>query len=268
MLLLFVLICVNPTVSMATTHMTKADGKAVIEKAVIAHKKTVSFPSTSSGRVMLESTLLKWMKKVNSLSSAAKLSKMPRVCRWKYMYGFSYISKYRWKTAVVNGKQVHILTKIELKYEASKKIVTKTLSAAKKIAKKAKRRYKTPYRRIKYAHDYLIKTITYDYAAVETGNYGYQPYSALVRYKAVCSGYTRAFYIVMQYIGVPARAVEAGTHTWNIVKIKDDWYHIDLTWDDLSDKLTHTYFLKSDTFMAQSHQGWTRIKKCPKNYAL
>ena len=66
-------------------------------------------------------------------------------------------------------------------------------------------------------------------------------YGALVQGKAVCAGYTRAYQLLMQRVGIPTWYVTGdsfdpyGTlvaHAWNLVQLDGEWYYTDVTWDD------------------------------------
>lgn len=48
-------------------------------------------------------------------------------------------------------------------------------------------------------------------------------------------------------------------HIWNVVKSDDDWYALDVTWDDpvggSQEYIDHSYFNISDSDMAIDHHG-------------
>lgn len=63
---------------------------------------------------------------------------------------------------------------------------------------------------------------------------------------AVCAGYARAFQYLMQKCGIECTMVTgvatndtgaAESHAWNLVKIDNEYYYIDTTWDDSSDTI-------------------------------
>ena len=54
-------------------------------------------------------------------------------------------------------------------------------------------------------------------------------------------------------------------HCWNYVKIGENWYHVDVTWDDPvyqgrkpnNECISHEHFLLSDeAIRAKKHYGW------------
>lgn len=98
-----------------------------------------------------------------------------------------------------------------------------------------------------YFNDYLIDSVAYDDAAaaspeVAIGN-EHNAYGALVEKKCVCDGFATAFMLLAERVGIESSIVfgttpESGEnefHAWNCVKIEDDWYYLDITWNDASD---------------------------------
>ena len=80
-------------------------------------------------------------------------------------------------------------------------------------------------------------------------------YSALVNGRTVCAGYARAFQYLMQRLGIPCyycTGYAGEDHAWNIIKLGEDYYNVDVTWDD-TDTPTYDYFNKSDREFGTSH---------------
>ena len=115
----------------------------------------------------------------------------------------------------------------------------------------AARQYADDYSKEKYVHDTLLQSVVYDASAPMDQS----AYSALVGGRSVCAGYARAFQYVMQNLGIPTYYC-AGTsgedHAWNIVKLGDGYYNVDVTWDD-TDPSTYDYFNKTDGDYAGTH---------------
>ena len=113
------------------------------------------------------------------------------------------------------------------------------------------RQYSDDYSREKYVHDTLIGSVVYDASAPMDQS----AYSALVNGRSVCAGYARAFQYVCQKLGIPAYYC-AGTsgedHAWNIVKLSDGYYNVDVTWDD-AEPASYDYFNRTDGDYAGTH---------------
>ena len=102
----------------------------------------------------------------------------------------------------------------------------------------------------KYVHDYLCLSIDYDWDAYNSGKYGgklQSAYSAVVEYKTVCAGYSRAFAYYMQQLKIPCTVLHGSGHAWNMIEIAGDFYQMDVTWDD--GKQTPPYFTLSHSAM-------------------
>jgi hypothetical protein len=107
------------------------------------------------------------------------------------------------------------------------------------------------------AHDYLVKNIAYNESSeTDDGAYG-----ALTSGQAVCNGYAESFMLLCNFLGIENTAISgyAGgePHIWNEVKLGNDWYQVDVTWDDpvrSNFKSTdHTYFNISSADMDLDH---------------
>ena len=102
-------------------------------------------------------------------------------------------------------------------------------------------------------HDKLIETVTYNTPVMnddtENGftNLAHTAYGALVADSdgnpnyAVCDGYSQAYVYLLQQCGIDATVMvgiagsnkdNAGGHAWSLVKLDEDWYEVDSTWDD------------------------------------
>ncbi len=87
-----------------------------------------------------------------------------------------------------------------------------------------------PEKKVKFAYDYIVSTVKYD-----NENKMHSAYNALIDKKAVCEGCALLFYRFMAMFGIPCRIITGKgmreSHAWNIVKLGDFWYNIDVTWD-------------------------------------
>lgn len=97
-------------------------------------------------------------------------------------------------------------------------------------------------------HDLLCSSIEYD----TNHKLKLTSYAALVEGRAVCEGYARATQLLLQKLSIPCILVngiaDGQGHMWNMVKLGNDWYHLDTTWDDVigSDYTVHGFFNMND----------------------
>lgn len=78
-------------------------------------------------------------------------------------------------------------------------------------------------------HDYLVEHVSYDESFSPKG---YMAYGALAEGRAVCQGYSGAFNLLCEALGVQSLAVANRTHMWNVVLVDGMLYHYDATYDD------------------------------------
>ena len=108
-------------------------------------------------------------------------------------------------------------------------------------------------KKLQYINDYLCENCDYDDSRVAKHNKN--SYGALVNKCAVCEGYSMAFMALCKIANIECYMVTSDSmeHAWNVVKLGDDYYMIDSTWNDTSgDK--YKYFLKSISWF-NSDQG-------------
>ena len=103
----------------------------------------------------------------------------------------------------------------------------------------------------KFVHDALATIDDYSLSAPMNQS----AYSALVNRKTVCAGYARAMQYLMQQLGVPCyycRGYAGENHAWNIIMLDNDYYNVDVTWDD-ANPTNYDYFNKSDSNYTSTH---------------
>ncbi len=96
-------------------------------------------------------------------------------------------------------------------------------------------------------HDWLIDYAEYDHR--ESG-IAYNCGADMLRYgKGVCAAYAEAYQMLLTEAGIRCRTVGNSTHEFDAVRIGDDWFYVDCTWDDngADAQATHTYFGFEDT---------------------
>jgi len=120
------------------------------------------------------------------------------------------------------------------------------------------RKANTPFEKELVIHDELCKLVVYD-GDFETGVESdiYSAFGALVYGRAVCEGYARAFKLLCKYADIQCILITGDSkgvgHMWNMVNIDENWYHVDVTWDDLRSEYLHTYFNVTELTIRADH---------------
>lgn len=83
------------------------------------------------------------------------------------------------------------------------------------------------------------------------------PYGVLKYHNAVCVGYATTFRMFMQMLDIECMVVHNSElwHSWNLVKLDDEWYHVDIYMD--SDTGNYANFNMNDTMASRGHD-WDR----------
>jgi transglutaminase-like putative cysteine protease len=132
----------------------------------------------------------------------------------------------------------------------------------------------TELEQLLYIHNYICENTEYDFENLnELPVIDHSMYGLFINGVTVCDGYSNAFTYLCNKLGIECYLVvsENMDHAWNEVKIGDDYYHIDSTWDDtgVADSIdiygrwTYEYFLLSDSQMLVSdHYDWEYSYVC------
>lgn len=122
-------------------------------------------------------------------------------------------------------------------------------------------------------HDYLVDNCEYWWdiynIPLEPSNPIGSAYGALVNGVAVCQGYAMAYRMLLNSVGIESDIATSDdmNHAWNLVCIDDEWYHVDVTWDDPVPNRPgwgrYDFFLISDDTIKDAeheHYGWDESK--------
>lgn len=191
---------------------------------------------------------------------------------------------------VEEGKVLHSPTKKEL--NKGKKLEKEAKKVLKKIIKKGM----SDTQKVKAIHNYLVKNCTYDTNIFSYVSYNgkiienpnalslsekmldmHTPYAAVVKKRAVCEGYAKAFNIMALKSGLKSVQVSGtangaggwGAHMWNAVKINGKIKYVDVTFDDpspidyknpfkhlINNKKIHTTYLLKDAQAIKKDHKW------------
>ncbi|WP_236560027.1 transglutaminase domain-containing protein [Streptococcus halichoeri] len=126
----------------------------------------------------------------------------------------------------------------------------------------------TEIQKIDKIQDYIMTN--YHYAVGKVGGHTVTgisvqtPYAFLKDKEAVCQAYAQLFKDMGRLAGLDVYYIQgygdptggkSSLHAWNIVKVGDKYYHVDLTWNDTIDQTNknHTYTLRGNKFMEKTH---------------
>lgn len=140
-----------------------------------------------------------------------------------------------------------------------------------------------PEKRAQAAHDWIINKVQYSEKYIEFEdriqaatteseresilneqyqwelNQGYtqSAYSTFCTSQTVCAGYTQAFSLLCNAVGLEAIGITSKGHAWNQVRLFGNWYAVDCTWDDpVSENgkqyLFYDFFDRSEAYLQRA----------------
>lgn len=110
----------------------------------------------------------------------------------------------------------------------------------------------------KALHDWICNKVYFDNEDPDnpkTQNDG----SVFMNDSTICEGYAKGYNLLLKAAGIESFYVHSNSHAWNIVKLGNQYFHVDTTWDD-GDKISYEWFLKSDSEISSetsSHSKWS-----------
>lgn len=89
------------------------------------------------------------------------------------------------------------------------------------------------YQKIKFVYEYIINMTEYGAGSPDSQNIQ----SVLLYQSSVCAGYSKAFQYILNRMNLFCTYItgtirNGGDHGWNMVRIDDDYYYVDVTWGD------------------------------------
>ena len=124
----------------------------------------------------------------------------------------------------------------------------------------------------KALYSYIATSVEYDYGhyrwygeAVNSAN----AFGALIRGKAICTGYSASFRLLCEMCGIPCISVLGSAtpngydepHGWNMVKLGPCWYYVDVCWAT-GFKPNWNYFNVTADYMRETEHFWDETG-CP-----
>lgn len=106
-------------------------------------------------------------------------------------------------------------------------------------------------------HDYVLNNTTYP--DKKTSNRCHYAVGALIDHVSVCDGTSKATAYLMTHLGILCSIIsgtlvgDSTEHSWNIIRIKNNNYHLDVTNNIKDGKIVHFYYNLSDRMASRSH---------------
>ncbi len=172
----------------------------------------------------------------------------------------------------ITSSSIYTPRQFQQTYEQLRRRVSTILAAA--------RKYPDELSRVRFVHDYLAASITYDPCEDDPvlSRQAHTVAGALLNRRCVCDGYARAFRLLCDRLGISCIVVvgrgpmdgSGEGHAWNMVKLDSVPYHVDVTWDSMNTdgRLVKDFeFLRCDGAAARRH-AWDRAKypACPADH--
>ena len=175
-------------------------------------------------------------------------------------------SKRQIKTTRSSGRRI-ILTGVREKPQADKMIISLD-KKVNRIISSIKKTSDDDYSLLISLYKYLQENIIYC-KGKNISFVSHNAYGALINGTAVCDGFSSAFSLLAQKLGYQCMLAAGNSaysmssyenHAWNIIKINNKYYHMDITWDarKFEDCEAHSfvYFAVNDLDMAADH-SWS-----------
>ncbi len=103
-------------------------------------------------------------------------------------------------------------------------------------------------------HEYLCENFEYDESFANC-----TMYDLLRTGRGTCQAFTLTYMELLDRVNIDNSYAYSSEimHIWNVINIDGEWYHADITWDNLSDGVSHANFLLSDREIEQNgHVGF------------
>lgn len=132
------------------------------------------------------------------------------------------------------------------------------------------------FEKVRILYEKMVLSVEYDFDASESDMEAFSALGALCNNKAKCEGISKAFKLLLNAADIKCLVVNgeaespmrAGDdrHAWNIVKIGDTSFHVDVTWaiadDGKSDGVSFDYFGLNDEQIQKDHFGYCNTPEC------
>lgn len=136
----------------------------------------------------------------------------------------------------------------------------------------------TDYQKELAIHDYLVSNCEYDNGTLTDESY--TVYGLLMKGKGVCEAYAETAKLMLNSAGIECRLVEGESkgekHAWNLVKLDNEYYMLDVTWDDpvtdYEGYIGYDYFNLTSGQLSEDHtwntEKWPEANGTKYNYFI
>lgn len=237
-------------------HFTTAEELLdAVRLNMLARRTMASFQTTKGVMNKLQTTktiydLIVSIDKPDTARDADYLSLLMKEFRQEWQSMSTVITYPNGSKEVVHKDEDPATLTIEIKYDTTLAQERAVDSRITEILRELRLTEATDYEKVKEIHDYIINLDSYDTSKKKSS-----AYDLLINKSSVCEGYALAAYRLFKEAGLESRIISGRgngeNHAWNIVKVEDKWYNIDLTWDDPVSRtgeaiLSYKYFLKNE----------------------
>lgn len=141
---------------------------------------------------------------------------------------------------------------IKLKHVYTEKMITLIDYEIDNLINKNIKKKMTNVEKIKTIHNVIINNTKYDKERTDNKITKYSSdnaYGVLIEKYGVCGGYTDAYMLFLEKLNIKNYKISSENHIWNYVNVNENWYHVDLTWDDPIDEDNPDNDLLDDTYL-------------------
>lgn len=229
-------------------------------------KQAIDIEDKNDLYISLEKSLLKGEKEVSLINKS--LFKDPNEI-FEILESISYNNP---KAMYYKGAK-YSFGKLELFYSKPKEDILKHQKEIENIRKDFLENHinenMSDYDKVLEIHDYIIKKGEYDKRLLENKEVpaeSYSTYGILSLGVGVCESYAKTMKYLLDGVGIESVVVvgksRGENHAWNLVKLDEEYYHIDTTWDDPivedgQDMLKYDFFNLNDEEISLTHE-WNR----------
>lgn len=125
--------------------------------------------------------------------------------------------------------------------------------------------YDSLYLKEKFFNDYICDNTVYD----ENATLSHTSYGCLISGKALCEGYSRAFKLLCNQVGIRCDLIygrsQNDDHMWNCVNINGNYNYVDVTWNDSGEEYRYIYFNMTDKQMLADRELYPHFTEVGEN---